>query len=78
MNDTSRLSGYLLLTVMQLDKTLTRCRFEWRREHFGTVNGSKNNIMTLSNKHHQSTYHYFSWGYTDNCRVIDNSSFGTY
>ena len=62
MNDKSRLSGYVMLTVMQLDKTLNRSGFEWGREHFNTVNIAKNNIMTLSNKHHQSMGHYFSWG----------------
>ena len=34
--------------------------------------------MTLSNKHHQSTGHYFSWDNRGNYGMLDNSSVGRY
>ena len=78
INDKSRLSGYVMLAVMQLDKTINRSGFAWGRGHFNTVNIAKNNIMTLSNKHHQSTGHYFSWGNRGNYGMLENSSVGGY
>jgi len=78
INDKSRLSGYVMLAVMQLDKTINRSGFAWGRGHFNTVNIANNNIMTLSNKHHQSTGHYFSWGNRGNYGMLENSSVGGY
>lgn len=53
--------------------------FEWGKEHFDTVNSAENNIITLiSNKHHQSTVHYFPWDNRGNYGMLDNSSVGAY
>ena len=51
-NNESRLSGYIMLAVMQLNKTINRNEFKWGRGHFNTVHIAKNHIMTLFNKHH--------------------------
>ena len=40
-NDESRLSGYVMLAVMQLDKTINKRGFVWGREHFDTVNSAE-------------------------------------
>ena len=78
-NTKASLSGIVLLAVMQLDKTLKkRGGFKWGRDHYNCVTGCKNNIMMLSNKHHESTGHYFSWGNKGNYGMKGNSSVGQY
>ena len=42
------------------------------------ANSAKNNIMTLTNKYHQSMCLYFSWGNRGNYGMVDNSSVETY
>ena len=58
----SSLSGYVMLAVMQVDKTLNRTGLVWGGDHFDTVDSAKLNILALSDKHYDSTGHYFSWG----------------
>ena len=74
----SKMSGYVLLAVMQLDKTLDKIGLKWGREQYDTVKSCKKNIMTQANNHHGSCGEYFSWGNKGNYGMKDKSSVGSY
>ena len=71
-NAKSKILDYVLLAVMQLDKTLDRLGFKWGREQYEIVKSCKKNIMTLVNNHHGSCGEYFSWGNKGNYGMKDN------
>ena len=60
INANSKLSGYVLLAVMKLDKTLNRRGFKWGREHYDIVNGCKSNVTIFAKKYYESTGQYLS------------------
>ena len=77
-NTTSKMSGYVILAVMHLDKSLDKFGFKWGREQYEVVKSCKKNIMTLANNHHGSCGEYFSWGNKGNYGMKNKSSVGSY
>ena len=74
----SKMSGYVLLAVMHLDKTLEKKGFKWGRKQYDIVKSCKKNIITLCNNHNGSCGEYFSWGNKGNYGMEHKSSVGSY
>ena len=74
----SKISGYVLLVVMQLDKALDIFEFKWGREQYDIVKSCKQNIMTLANNHHGPCGEYFSRGNKGDYGMKDKSSVVSY
>ena len=76
--DNSNLSGIVLLAAIHLNKYRKRNGNFWGKQHFDIAYSCKNNILTESTSHHQSSGYYYSWGNRANYRTVDLSSVTQY
>ena len=77
-NDKASSSGVVLLSIMHLDKKNHHNRWSWGNAHWQTIKSCKNNIMTKTNRHHDSRGGYYSYGNKGFYGLIGNSSVSQY
>ena len=75
---TKYMSGYVVLGIMHLDKSMDKSGLQWGIDQYNIIKSCKKNIMTAANNHHGSCGEYFSWGNKGNCGMQNNSSVRSY